>query len=122
MAYEIHISRLGADGRSVPIAPSEWGSAVERTPNVRLAGGAPEIANPKTGEVVRTGNTGGDAEVLLSGSGQWRRVFRWSQRGTISFRAPDDFNRPDCEIRRVAAQLARTLGARLVGDEGETYG
>jgi hypothetical protein len=121
MAYEIHINRLGPDGHSVPVALSEWRAVVEQTPNVRLAGGDHEIANPKTGEVIRVANTGGDAEVLLSGGGQWRRVFRWSQIGNISFRAPNDFNRSDCEIRRVAAQLARVLGARLIGDEGETY-
>jgi hypothetical protein len=121
MAYEIHIIRLGADGHSVPIKLSEWCAVVKRTPNVRLAGGDHEVANAKTGEVVRIANTGGDAEVLLSGGDQWRRVLRWSQGGRISFGVPADFSRPDCEIKRVAAQLARALGARLVGDEGEMY-
>jgi hypothetical protein len=121
MAYEIHIKRIGPDGHFVPVTLSGWRAAVEQTPNVRLARGDDEIANSKTGEVIRITNAGGDVEVLLSGGGQWQRVFRWSQRGSISFKAPDDFSQPDCEIRRVAARLARVLGARLIGDEGETY-
>jgi hypothetical protein len=121
MAYEIHITRLGPDGHSAPITFSDWRAAVEQTPNIRLAGADHQIGNPQTGEVIRIAHAGGDAEVLLSEDGQWRRVFRWSRTGRISFRAPRDFDRPDCDIRHIAADLARVLGARLVGDEGETY-
>ena len=119
MAYEIHITRRAPD--ALPIALSEWCAAVQQTPGVRMANGDYEIANPKTGETIRLRNAGGDAEVFFSVEGNWLRVFRWSPPGDVSFSAPRDFDLPSCGIRCLAAELARALGASLIGDEGEVY-
>jgi hypothetical protein len=120
MAYSIHIRRRDAGGQDSTIGLSEWRAVVERTDGVRLAEGDYQITNPKTGELIGIRNRGGDAEVFFSHEATWRRVFRWSE-GQISFAAPRDFDLPTCSIRRLAAEFARALDARLVGDEGETY-
>ena len=114
MGYSIHIRR------DSPIALSDWCAAVQRTAGVRLANGDDVITNPKTGETIRIRNLGGDAEMFVSAGARWYRVFCWSE-GRISFKAPPDFLEPDSALRRLAAELARALGASLVGDEGETY-
>jgi hypothetical protein len=114
MGYSIHIER------DSPIALSHWRAAVQRTAGVRLANGDDEITNPKTGKTIRIRNLGGDVEMFFSGEDSRHRVFRWGE-GRISFNASPDFLEPDSEVRRLAAELARALGASLVGDEGETY-
>jgi hypothetical protein len=121
MAYAIHIKRRGADEQLSPITLSEWRAAVSHVDGVRIADGDNHITNPKTGERITLRNAGGDAEVLFPDDGAWRRAFRWSPQGSISFRAPRDFLAPTCFIRRLAAELARELDARLIGDEGEIY-
>jgi hypothetical protein len=121
MAYEIHIARRAPEGQILPIALSEWRAAVQQTQNVRMAEGDFEITNPKTGEIIRLRNAGGDAEAFFSAKAEWLRVFCWSPSGRISFRAPRDFDLPASGIRRLAAELAHALGASLVGDEGEIY-
>jgi hypothetical protein len=120
MGYSIHIRRRDAGAQDSAIALSEWRAVVERTEGIRMAEGDYQITNPKTGELIRIRNRGGDAEVFFSREATWRRVFRWSE-GHISFAAPRDFDLPTCFIRRLAADLARALDARLVGEEGETY-
>jgi hypothetical protein len=120
MAYAIHIERRAHDAEHMLLELSEWRAAVERTDGVRMAEGDFLITNPKTGEVIRLRNEGGDAEVL-TGDGSWRRAFRWSPSGRISFAAPRDFETPTSAIRRLALKLARELDAVLVGDEGEIY-
>jgi hypothetical protein len=121
MTYEIHIARRTPDGQILPIALSEWRTAVQQTQNVRIAEGDFEISNPKTDEIITLRNAGGDAEVFFSAKAEWLRVFRCSPSGRISFRAPRDFDLPTSDIRRLAAKLARALGASLIGDEGEIY-
>jgi len=121
MAYEIHIARRDPDGQILPIALSEWRAAAQQTPGVRVAKGDSEITNPRTGEIIRLRNAGGDAEVFFPVDAAWLRVFCWSPSGRVSFRAPRDFDLPTSLIRRVAAELARALGGSLVGDEGEIY-
>ncbi|MGA2292153.1 hypothetical protein, partial [Bradyrhizobium sp.] len=121
MAYEIHIERRAADAQCLPIVLLEWRAAVARIDGVRLAEGDFQIANPKTGEVIRLRNAGGDAEVYFSEDAAWRRVFVWSPSGRISFRAPRDFDLPASVIGRLALELARELDALLVGDAGEIY-
>jgi hypothetical protein len=121
MAYEIHIKRRGADAQLSPIALSEWRAAASRIDGVRMADGDHHITNPKTGERITSRNAGGDAEVFFPDDAAWLRAFRWSPEGSISFRAPRDFLAPTCFIRRLAAELARELDARLIGDEGEIY-
>jgi hypothetical protein len=121
MAYEIHIERRAPDGQSLPIALSEWRTAVQQTQNVRMAEGDLEITNPKTGEMIRLRNAGGDVEAFFPATAEWLRVFRWSPSGQISFAAPRDFELPTSDVRCLAAELAHALGASLIGDEGEIY-
>ena len=122
MAYEIHIARRAPEGQILPIALSEWRAVVQQTQNVRMAEGDLEITNPKTAEIIRLRNAGGDAEAFFPAKAKWLRMFRWSPSGRISFRAPPDFYLPNSGIRRLVAELAHALGASLVGDEGEIYG
>ncbi len=119
MAYAIHIERRPEAGAS-SISLAEWEAVVERTEGVRLADGDAEAVNPRTGEVVRILNHGGDAEAFHPGDGSWRRIFYWNET-RVSFRAPDDFLARECVARSLARELARALDARLVGDEGEIY-
>jgi hypothetical protein len=121
MAYAIHIARRTLEGQILPIALSEWRAVVQQNQNVRMAEGDFEITNPKTGEIIRLRNAGGDAEAFFPARDEWLRVFRWSPFGRISFTASRDFDLPTSVIRRLAADLAHALGASLVGDEGETY-
>lgn len=116
MACEIHIER-----RSTPITLAEWCDVIGRTENVRIADGKHTLTNPQTGELITFGNPGGDAEVYFPVEGTWQRVLRWSRRGTISFVAPPDFAEPCSHLRRTAHALAQSLGASMVGDEGEIY-
>jgi hypothetical protein len=121
MAYAIHIERRAPDAQRLPVVLSEWRAAVERTDGVRMAEGDHRITNPKTGEIIKLRNDGGDAEVFFTVEASWRRVFYWSPPGRISFRAPRDFLEPTSVIRRLALKLARDLDAVLVGDEREMY-
>jgi hypothetical protein len=86
-----------------------------------MAKGDYEITNPKTREIIGLRNAGGDAEAFFSAKAEWLRVFRWSPSGRVSFRPPGDFDLPTSSIRHLAAELARALGASLIGDEGEVY-
>jgi hypothetical protein len=88
MAYEIHIARRDPDSQILPIALSEWRAAAQQTPGVRMAKGDSEITNPKTGEIIRLRNAGGDAEVFFPVDAEWLRVFCWSPSGRVSFRHP----------------------------------
>jgi hypothetical protein len=121
VGYEVHITRRNPAGKVRPIALAEWRAVVERTAGVRMADGDFEAVNPKTAEVIRIQNVDGDVEVFFPADGTWRRLFRWSRSGRISFRAPDDFDGPASAIRCLACELARGLKASLIGDEGEIY-
>ncbi|HOY77165.1 MAG TPA: hypothetical protein PLN33_05125 [Hyphomonadaceae bacterium] len=113
MAYEIHITRDGAD-----IVLSEWVAAVGEAEHVRLAEGDYLVTLPETGQVFRFANTGGDTEVHFAGV--WRRVFRWHE-GRVSFVGPKDFHIEDSHMRCVVRALAAALRAQVVGDEGRTF-
>jgi hypothetical protein len=122
MAYELHIERPGRE-----ITLEEWRGAVARTSGVRLAEGDAVGVNPTTNEEIRIRGSGGDVEVLFSRGGllgfgaqeEWVRVFRFV-RGRASFK-PGDTTSPADPVRKSAAQLAKALGALIVGDEGEEY-
>ena len=121
MAYEIHIRRLDRDGNRVPIALDAWLAAIKAVPIVRLASGDTIAQNPATSEVIRVRASGGDAEVFNPERQTWERAIRWSAGGFASFRPPQGFESPDHAMRKTARDLARMLGAAVVGDEGETY-
>jgi len=85
-----------------------------------MAEGDFERANPRTGEIIKVRNTGGDAEVCFE-TNKWLRVFRRSPSSRISFKVPRDFDLPASGIRRLARELAHALGASVIGDQGEIY-
>jgi hypothetical protein len=122
LAYELHIERPGRE-----ISLEEWRGAVARTPGVRLAEGDVVGVNPSTTEEIRVRGSVGDVEVLFNRGGllgfgareEWVRVFRFV-RGRASFKPGDTTSQSD-PVRKSAVQLARALGAIIVGDEGEEY-
>lgn len=114
MAYEIHITRDGAE-----IVLAEWVEVVEQLESVRLADGDYLVTLPETGQVFRFHNTGGDTEVCFA-DGTWRRVFRWHE-GRVSFVAPKDFHEEASHMRGVSRALAAALQARVVGGDGKLF-
>ena len=71
MGYEIHIERPDTE-----ITLEEWRSAVEQSPDVRLADGDTKGQASQTGSAIVVRNKGGDAEVLVDGT--WMRALYWS--------------------------------------------
>lgn len=117
MAYDLHIERAGEN----PIALSEWQTAVETTPGVRLfTAAAQTIASPKTGEVISLGTRDGDVEVFFPDVGEWRPVFRWRGKSAV-FAARFDPTQTSHPAWQAAVTLASRLGAVIRGDGGETY-
>jgi len=122
MAYELHIERPGRE-----ILLDEWRTVVNSVPRLRLAEGDVVGVNPSTNEEVRVRGAAGDVEMRfvsgglfgLGGREEWVRVFRFSH-GRVSFK-PGSVDSPADPIRKAAAQLAKTLGAQVVGDDGELY-
>jgi hypothetical protein len=132
MGYEIHIEREkshnGSNSHEV-ITLLEWQSAVQSIKNLRIAPKNDWVGhNPKTGSQITIPGSGADAEVYfppkpLKGhfKGSWRKVFRWNPRGRISFKSAWDSEDINDPITKAAAEIARCLGAVVVGDEGEEY-
>jgi hypothetical protein len=116
VAYELHITR----GWYRPIRIKRWEAAVKETPNVRLSTADWVVVTPPPNVFeLRRPAERGDAEVLLP-SGEWIKVFYFSG-GRVHFNAAFALDDPDDPVRKVATALARRLGARNVGDEGEFY-
>jgi hypothetical protein len=122
MAYEIHIERVNDTGESAgePITLSEWKAAVENQENIRLTSDDVVATNPATGEVIRIPNSDGDAEVFFPEESKWYRVYRW-RKGRITFKGLPSFDNPNDTLRQATRLLAKSLEARIVGDEGEFY-
>lgn len=121
MAYELHIERA-----EQAISLVEWQSAVRDLEGVRLT--TEGAVNPTTGEEIRIGSEGADAQVLFESGGflglgrkkEWITVFRFSD-GRASFKGTLSVESTKDPVHRAAAHLASMLGAFIVGDEGETY-
>ncbi len=122
MAYGIHIERVNDKGEPIgePITLSEWKAAVESQKNVHLTSEDFISKNPATGEVIRIQNSEGESEVFFSEESKWYRVYRWNK-DRITFKGLPSFDNPNDLIRQTTQQLAKVLGARIVGDEGEFY-
>jgi hypothetical protein len=120
VGYTIKIAREPA------VTLDEWELAVRSKDDVRLQRQPTSITNPHTGEVISFRLVRGDAEVLLDG--EWSPCFLWREgdpsEGWPSeavFGAPRDFDEPGSRVRAIARELAKSLGAQLVGQEGEVY-
>ena len=117
----MQIGRVDEKGNPLePITLEEWKAVVAATENVRPAAGDLTAVNPATGEVIRLPSADGDAEIFHPAEARWIPVFRWS-RGKIRFKAPADWSAPGGAIEQAARLLAKTLRARITGEEGEFY-
>lgn len=114
MAYELHIKR-----EPQGISLDEWLEAVATVPGLRLARAPAEALNPLTGETVSVPSAKGTVEVL-SGEGEWCTAFRFA-RDQISFKATRTIESAFDPTHIAASALAEKLGAKILGDEGETY-
>jgi hypothetical protein len=106
--------------RDQALTLDEWKQAVSNRHDVRPQERSPTAKNPVTGETLTLGATGGDAEVLVDS--RWLPLFRRRSSGHVVFDAPPGFEDPANAVRRLTVELASQLGARLVGEEGESYG
>lgn len=111
MAYELSIERNPA------LSLEEWRLAVETHPTLRYGAADVQAINPSTGEIISIRGAEGDAAIEVKG--QWTPLFRW-RKGRITFHA-HAIEDPADPIAQVAFSLARTLGAAIRGEEGETY-
>lgn len=116
MGYEVHITRAAdwTDSRSEPITLFEWFACID---------GDPQMRRIEAAEATRTeGVQRYEAEGLAVWTG-------WSQHGVDGRQAFFDYaegrisvHEPDAEIVCKMHALARDLGARVLGDDGEAYG
>jgi hypothetical protein len=131
MAYELHIQSPDHDDddAATHVTTEAFAEAVGTIADCRLATGMDTLAvNPATGEKIRIEDPHPRAEVLFPGRKGWLRstpaewiaVF-WYREGDISFKAAFDLDDPEDPVRVIAAELARKLGCRIVGDDGEEY-
>lgn len=109
MAYSLHAHRRPDwfdSGEDITLA--EWRALCEADPALDLTGVA-TARNPRTGEVI---------EIRAEGMARWEGpVTAWFtlERGSITVGAADD------AIIAKALEIARQIGARLQGYEGEFY-
>lgn len=115
MGYEVHITRKSewfGDGPEIGL--EEWLSYIASDASMRHDGYA-EAVTP-AGDVLRVESEGlavwvGYSGHELNGNMAW---FSHS-RGNVTVKNPDE------EILDKMVEIARTLGATVQGDEGETY-
>ena len=102
----------------------EWQAVIASRKELRPQEGPSRIINPHTGAVISVSQARGDTELLFEG--KWIHCFRWRDGdeelpSAIEFNAPRDWDSPGSSFRQLARDIARSLGARLVGQEDETY-
>lgn len=116
MGYDVHITRAEhwLDSTEAPIALAEWQAYVASDPEMRLDGvavahvaGQPVLAYESAGLAVWLAYTGHD----VGGNRAW---FDWRNGSVI-------VKNPDAEILDKMKRIAAALGARVVGDDGESY-
>lgn len=122
MAYSLHIKRKGG------ILLEDWINAVENTQGVKIDDSSSEITNPRTGEIISIAGSKGDVSVLFQTKGfigfgkksEWVKSIRFSN-GKGSFNARGDIENPKNIMHKAVSKLAKSLNAKVVGDEGEEY-
>jgi hypothetical protein len=125
MGYDFNIRRRDAQ----PISFEAWQAAVESCDLTRLNDGDRTYVHPKTGAKLTIAGSLGDTEVffrpkgisrLFGRNGEWEFVFHYFE-GRVWFRPSFDIEDESHPVRKAAAELARSLSAEVVGDEGESY-
>lgn len=116
MGYDVHITRKQQWFDEEPvITPAEWAEYVRTDPTMRMDGFA-EASNP-AGETLRYENAGLAVWTGWSRDGQDGSMAWFDfQNGNIVVKSPDP------EILQKMWVIAEALGAKVQGDEGETYG
>ena len=123
MGYSLHIELEDSE-----IELEEWISVIESIDKARIQIEGAKAVNPKTGEEIIIESSPGDVEVLFiqkslfgfSKKSSWELCF-WFSHGKASFNATEDIDSPGNPVRQVAAEAAKALSAKIVGDEGEVY-
>lgn len=111
MAYELHIYRKdSARALENVIAIEEWQMFCASDPSMAL-GDDISGRNPNTGETITISGT---STARWTSPSTQRQYFFDYRRGVISFIYSDD------SIGK-AKEIARALGAKIKGDEGEEY-
>lgn len=116
MGYEVHITRaddwMNSEGN--PISLDEWIAYVRSDPEMRLDGFA-EVTL-QDGRVLRTEGEGLAVWTAYSGDGvDGNHAWFDHWEGRIVVKSPDE------EIVDKMIEIARSLGARVFGDDGEAY-
>lgn len=118
MGYDVHITRADqwTDSENCPISLDEWLGHVARDPEMRLDNVA-TVSSPQ-GDIIRYENEGlavWTAHSQCGIGGDMAAVWFDYREGRIVVKNPDE------EILGKIRQIARTLHARVQGDEGEYY-
>lgn len=111
MAHKLHIER------DHPLTFSEFSSAVDQIPELRLVSGDVVGVNPRTFEEVTIVSKGA-TQVFDSEDNVWLREFEF-RNGRVSWYVPENWK--SWHLRDIAIKLSRLLKGRIVNDEGEAY-
>lgn len=98
----------------------EWILTVNELDNVRLCKEGFHTGKDADGKAFRVPVEEGDTEVYLEDQDKWINVFHYrDSEYCIAFDMPSGAN--EKAIWSVAREIANTLEARLIGDDGESY-
>jgi hypothetical protein len=117
MGYDVHVTRAShwTKSKATPIALEEWIAYVGRDPEMRLDGYAE--AQLPSGETFRHDSAGLAVWTAYSGHGNDGNMAWFDHRnGEIVVKNPDE------EMIEKLCRIAKLLGARVQGDDGELYG
>jgi hypothetical protein len=95
----------------------KWLLAVGRAEHVRASSEPVSLTNPQTGETISMSRETGDVDVYFPETDEWLPVFAW-RGSSVKFNARPYQELP--HLRQVVAALVKSLGARIVDDEGNT--
>lgn len=116
MGYDVHITRAESwlDSEESPIPLEEWLEYVQLDPEMRLDGYAE--ARLPDGHTLRYENAGLSVWVAYSKHARDGNMAWFDFReGCVVVKNPDE------EILQKMKEIARALGARVQGDDGERY-
>ncbi len=113
MGYDIHITRASewSESEKTPIAVDAWKKVIAEDKSF-VATNAAVATNPKTGEEIRVP---GAAMAIWTDSKTGKQAHFDYRQGRITVKNPDE-----AMIAKMK-DVAKKLGARVVGDEGEEY-
>ncbi len=113
MAYELHIEIPEEE-----IEIEEWVDAIGLIDNIKIDSSDIVITNPMTKETMSF--PGSEGNVAIKIDGEWEKCISFN-RGRGSINARSGIESPTNPVRIAMAMIAKTLGAKIVGDEGEVY-